>query len=475
MRSPRLASLIGDARFWTDAYFVTAPEDVDAYADLEDVSFRIGEHVLTHSFGGLYEFSLGLARCNEAPVEIAFDDQAHWHPHLFRWEELEAVCAAIAAGDRGLPHPGVPLLLLARFAIVTDEPEAQRAWAVMAAAWDRLGLLSVDARRNIFDRLDARGAGVSWVKDDAGHLHPTQPEHLRGVRPLYSLRRPAPPLGELDAIPEARGPFPFDELDAMLTRARAIAGPPVAVDGAEAPRPLEALTLTLDHQRGVPAELAGLVATVFDRWLREHGGGRATIQGHMSASNGRRLTTSLRVTARRSPLDTLALLRPLAVRLGVGGALGAPTRMRPALSVQLANVTLARWQLGGEDGAQFRATPLSPEQRQAISDFLVAHGAGPPEASGWREVRLPSTVVRVGFIGLEDDPRIDGGCVEADAATPEAADLVVRLARAASLYVLPPVLATGEEQARALGHDWLTVEVVGDGHALLRALGPHVG
>jgi hypothetical protein len=134
--------------------------------------------------------------------EIGWDDQAHWHPHLFRWEELDGVCRAIAASEPPLAHPGLPLLLLYRFAVITDPAEEQAARAALTEALWQIHSLSDEEVRNIVGLTVSTQTGIRWDR------RPDLGWYLSG-EDAYTLRHPDNPT------------FPFAEFQAMVRAAGA--------------------------------------------------------------------------------------------------------------------------------------------------------------------------------------------------------------------------------------------------------------
>ena len=106
-------------------------------------------------------------------VRIAHDDQAHWHPFVLKWGELEAISRAVALTVRdedqeGLyQHPGLPLLFLYRFAPICQGDDIDRIVVMLARAWKRVlgaGVSDRDVRR-LIERMDCRGRGFRWFKE----------------------------------------------------------------------------------------------------------------------------------------------------------------------------------------------------------------------------------------------------------------------------------------------------------------------
>src|SRR5262245_39038856 len=133
-------------RFWTDYLYLTEAEDEDEDDPPEwDVVFDVGARVgllLSIEYGGEVTLFLRDAWVAVEPVQIAWDDEAHWHPHVFRWVELDNVCKRIASRSPDLAHPGIPLLLLFRFAPITSEEDYGLAQASLRSAFRHLSLFT---------------------------------------------------------------------------------------------------------------------------------------------------------------------------------------------------------------------------------------------------------------------------------------------------------------------------------------------
>ena len=142
----------------------------------------------------------------EKPVEIAWDDQAHWHPHLLRWQELELICrcAALRNENPTFQHPGTPLLLLQRFAPLCDDTAIDVMLPTQEAAWRALNLFSEAEIARYIQRFDRRDNGFVWQKDEDGHWVLDQPGDRSGVG-LYSLRH-------------AGSKFPFEAFDKFIAQ-----------------------------------------------------------------------------------------------------------------------------------------------------------------------------------------------------------------------------------------------------------------
>lgn len=138
------------------------------------------------------------------PLEVGWDDLVHWQPHTMHWTELDLIGRCTALRTPGLPHPGLPMVLLSRFAVLGDGDDADAAMALLRSAFDSVGpaLRRVTATERL-DLFDRRAAGVEWRRDPRG-LHPVQ-EQGTGWR-LSSLR-------DHDG-------FPHEQWNTMIERAR---------------------------------------------------------------------------------------------------------------------------------------------------------------------------------------------------------------------------------------------------------------
>lgn len=184
MLPPELGSRIHTAEFWREYLFV----DEDAPWRPWNVIFPLGArgpalHLSAEASGYL---SLGLS-VEGTTVEVAWDDLAHWHPHLLRWAELDAVSRRVATEAPEYPHPGIALLLLARFAPLATAEDANMALPLLSAAWNNAGVQSPESRARLLQVLDFREARVRWR--DVPSLGWCLEQDAQGDGPwLYSLR-----------------------------------------------------------------------------------------------------------------------------------------------------------------------------------------------------------------------------------------------------------------------------------------------
>src|SRR5262249_36078376 len=140
-----LQPLVRKRDFWEN-FFWDPEAEFDDHTTLETwtIPFSVGGgYGLSLSFNeGLHEFSLDFVSPRKKPMQIGWDDQAHWHPHVLRCEELERICRVIALNDHELPHPGWPLLLLHRFAPICLGDDVDLIVPMMETAWLRLGVFA---------------------------------------------------------------------------------------------------------------------------------------------------------------------------------------------------------------------------------------------------------------------------------------------------------------------------------------------
>lgn len=227
-----------------------APEDGEAAAPQYRAEFGLpGDHGLVLELDLDDEYhSLGLlVPGGEEPVELGWDDQAHFHPHALRWSELELLARAFALHDPELRHPGPVLGLLARFVVLGDEDDVDRMAPMVDAAFT---LLRPDGgtgarrpeTRDWYELRNLSGTGLRWTGARPGPAASTGPAGAaaptpgagatgsggRGAAPAAAVaaveQRAADPLHVRRPLYSLRGPgsaFPFAGLAALLARAEA--------------------------------------------------------------------------------------------------------------------------------------------------------------------------------------------------------------------------------------------------------------
>ena len=218
--------------FWA-AYFFEPAGAEGPHDDRQlNVEFALGggcglelDLNLSHRYYGLGV----LTPAHRSPACVGWDDQVHFHPHVFRWEELDQLCRAVALVEPELRHPGPALALLCRYALISDHDDLDEVTPLVDGAFTSLRPEGLPADsywpqlRDWFDRSDLRGAGVTWTRDQYGNWTAHQDDDAGTSGPtLYSMRCSAESAGD--------DGFPFAAWREVLGRAQQI------VDDAVDPR-----------------------------------------------------------------------------------------------------------------------------------------------------------------------------------------------------------------------------------------------
>jgi hypothetical protein len=187
----------------------------NAYSEFESCAVGLpvaGGYGLSLSFGECLDyFSLGFVSPSTDTVEIAYADDGQSIPNVLRWQELELICRTIALQDAELPHPGIPLLLLYRFAPICEGDDLDLIVPMLDAAWRQLAVFSDTEIQRLIELADARDAGFLWRYDDtvkAWCLE--QDDHRPARRSLHTYR----------TIEDAS--FPFVNWGRMLAEANQV-------------------------------------------------------------------------------------------------------------------------------------------------------------------------------------------------------------------------------------------------------------
>lgn len=150
------------------------------------------------------------------------NDYHDWYPYALQWEELEAMSARVSLRS-GLPHPGIPLLLLAGFSW-PDPDQRPGAFIALRRAFETLGLYDAGEIDAMIDRYGFRDefTGVGWHGSSGGPFV----EHQF----TYTIDRRWERDGRLGWVMEGdtgyslrhRGNdrFPFIQLDDLINAAR---------------------------------------------------------------------------------------------------------------------------------------------------------------------------------------------------------------------------------------------------------------
>ncbi len=179
-----LRTLSHDPAFWADYFFRTAPDADPDPADLRATFPVAGGYALVLDLDRRYgTYALGLRTpVSPEPIPLAWDDRSRWHPHGLLWPELDLVGRVLALDDPALPHPGLPVALLCRFAPITAEDDVAAVRELLGAALRSLRvpvppaeqepLFSYSPRvlteEQVTDYLDVPGEGVAGTLRYAG-------------------------------------------------------------------------------------------------------------------------------------------------------------------------------------------------------------------------------------------------------------------------------------------------------------------
>jgi len=122
--------------------------------------------------------------------------------------------------------------------------------------------------------------------------------------------------------------------------------------------------------------------------------------------------------------------------------------------LQLAALTVARWELAGEPGHRLDRVPFSPEQRRTIESLLV-RAAAAESRPGWVDVATGDggrmSVHTKHLAGAGD---FDSLNIVVESLSPEVSECVHRLMRECGFLLLPMVFAASDEAAAMLDCDW---------------------
>ncbi|MGC4114585.1 MAG: hypothetical protein QM765_08240 [Myxococcales bacterium] len=459
-----LAAVVRHRRFWTHWLGVAGAEDPDStpYPQLAECQARLpvgGRHALVLSIDSWLSYlELGLSTDGGPAQTLGFDDGAHWHPHALRWTELDLFCRAIAAHDPSLPHPGVPLLLLARFAPLCDLDDANWALGLLAQAWRPFG----DDVSLWLDRIDARGCGFGWRQSGERFvLEQSEDVRFEG-RALYTLRSD-----------DEETEFPFEDFAEALVDARTVASPPVPVARVAAPAPMQWFSLTLDYQRSaLPSEAAKLIGDTLQAALAAHGLGSASVSGYTSDGVGRRLEASLTGQTR----DPARAFRLIAEVLRGFGALEAVSFVRPEHAtwaeatpprfLNLARLELAHWGYGEQQGVRFDRVLLEAEDRDELAELFEVPGRQPGR---WHSRSLADGGLVAVALGRADEPA-DGLSLTIERPSGAVAELILTLMSRFRLTLLPGLVVADAALASELNTSWPRVRLVRSVEELIAAV-----
>lgn len=96
----------------------------------------------------------------------------------------------LALNDPTLPHPGLPVLLLNRFAPLCLDTDVDAAFPLIEAAWRTLGLFTGQQLEEVIERYDRRHAEFTWRQEPVGWvLGQTEGAEERTGWTCYTLRQ----------------------------------------------------------------------------------------------------------------------------------------------------------------------------------------------------------------------------------------------------------------------------------------------
>ncbi|MFF2890162.1 hypothetical protein [Paenibacillus sp. NPDC057967] len=198
------SELLYSRTFW-DRYFWQLQDDF-SYEMLEDnpIHFQLTEeHVLLLDPGDDFSYiSLSFQYEDEEEIEIAWDDEAHFHPNVLRWSEYKAIVTRIAEAHE--IDSWIPALLLRRFVGIQsmDELQAVSAWELEMRKAS--GLYAEAELKEWFEQSIVQ-AEEDWVNIDRRWVYREPLGWVVEGEDAYSLRN------------SDNTPFPFPQWNQMLT------------------------------------------------------------------------------------------------------------------------------------------------------------------------------------------------------------------------------------------------------------------
>jgi hypothetical protein len=158
-----LPALLQERAFW-DSYVWGGPEDRPEGFDRYNVKMRVSGRC-TLLIDVWFEDYLYLLHPDlPEPGYLGWLNDYHcWHPYALRWEELDVISHCIALRS-GLPHPGIPLILLAGFSW-PDPDQRSEAFVMLRRAFDTLGLFDVGAIDDLIARFGFRDEFTATVTE----------------------------------------------------------------------------------------------------------------------------------------------------------------------------------------------------------------------------------------------------------------------------------------------------------------------
>jgi hypothetical protein len=482
---PALKPLLTKRRFWTDCLWETEAYSVGQkeprYPELKDCKVQLpiadGFSLTLSLDEHLSYFSLDFIAPQREPVNVAWDDQAHWHPHVLRWAELETISRVLAQRDHELVHPGWVVLLLHRFAPICEGDDVPAIAAILEAAWKRLGVFSNHEITTFIERIDASDAGFRWRRVEGVGWCIEQEDRTASARGLYSLRcadNATFPFHDWHRMIEAAG----REWAARSVSTSAAAPQPTPPAPQCMPRRKRTLYLTIpyeDAERPVPPPFGKLVSDTLDGALRDLHLGRCSNSGGTSRPNGDGTYTEVESNyflQLKGDIDEgIRVLHdllwwshaPESVKLAENFRANVPLNLTQPPSadgriiLQLARLSVYRWRLGN----RFDRTPFSSELYQAFANLLSRHAARAPDQGGWFHANTDDGGrLSVCLRPFDDDQPADAATVVIERLTLEATMLLHRLMAENGLALLPLHVAANQKVAQELEVPGLRFRVI---------------
>jgi len=167
-----------DPSWWCTHLLTDGPGDEPWWRNREDDTlerflFPVLDAHLELEFTSMLS-QLNLVMPGIPPAELGWDDDAHWHPHVFRWIELTALVDHTTSRPPWSDFPDLALALLHRYSVGTTDADVASMRARLIPVLGRLGM-PPDRVERALSRLDWRPGsrpgnydelvGPGWVQD----------------------------------------------------------------------------------------------------------------------------------------------------------------------------------------------------------------------------------------------------------------------------------------------------------------------
>ncbi|KAJ9421259.1 hypothetical protein QL093DRAFT_2590736 [Fusarium oxysporum] len=165
-----LEPVIQTRRFLTYFFWITYANDDEYSWDEAELNFPVGPEFGLSVKVDNYISTIQLHfNSQDKKHFLGYDDNLHWQPYKLRWSELEAICQAVSITDRKYSHPGLPLLILARFTPICIGDDVDHIVEILVQAWKTLGedIITDDQIRQVIERIDNRDMQLCWHYDES--------------------------------------------------------------------------------------------------------------------------------------------------------------------------------------------------------------------------------------------------------------------------------------------------------------------